>query len=848
MPKLLCCFLVVLLCICSVQGQDMVPTPTFEINPLLSPPPCPYGQSVASMYRDNVKSCLMNPGNVVTWSAVLNGVDPDYFNTCVTATPCTETNEAAWADVPNTYFGYQQALSGNGFVGLAFDFGSVDNLPSTNPAKMWYVHKSEYITAQLLASMKKGNSYVVKFHVSLSPFSNAYALRDFGAYFSTNSVATNTALTYIPQVHNGMTGLNYDQTNWTPISGNFIAQGNYNYITIGLFKTTDTVSIGLRNPQSVCWANVAAHYQGEFGDLVYKLPYYFVDTDGLNPMVQECSCDSSLDIILVPIDSVDDGDDCCYKIKLKNTSECTQEIIGLRVRDLGYRFAGAGDEELKVVSDIMQSGDDVGFFVNETYNNNVQSGLLLQPNEEKILGTICLTPGTSINGKFILLRNENIGGIYAEKCEKVKPFEECTHSNTCCANVLKYLKVTSMDEPYNPGIEGGTPPVDIPATSCCNKIEGELTNVNNPCGFVIKIERESTSGNWETLSTNVSITNGKFSFTDCQNKTKGRYRISLEPSSGVSCIFIREAKCKATCCLESSDIHIYDNMADEDECCFKMDITVPPLSCITNVTLQTGNQQALFQLSTGINTLSFCVPYPGSPLKFIFGKSSGMSECEAFVTIPCSNCCPKLGSIDSSNIVHVSTNAQECCYVINGTIDNSDSCYTAVSYQTYNKNNNTWTTVQAPINGNNYSAPICVKPTTETGKKYSISPILRLDITDNCKREFELPCLPDCCPRITITRVIDMTGNCCYTVEGVISGHLADPCFTSISGTTYIGNGQWAAWTLPINSNGTFALNICVPINMQNPTPVTIDFNTSFGTKCSQTLNLMCTNLDGGQH
>lgn len=824
----------------------MAPNPTFEI--LASPAPCPVGNSghLGSPPLDNVKTCLVNSSNVTTWQAISmqptqNHSSPDYFNTCVTG-QCSTGVVATWAHAPYTYMGYQQPLSGNGFIGIFSIYRSYAD-GTNGPA--YQLDMGEYFYSKLLTPMLKGNTYKVKFFISLARSSDAYVKKNFGAYFTKGvltPIGTQTALAFQPQIHTGMVlGETYDAYTWKPVSGQFIASDNFEYITIGHFKTLPVgvapfgIDFGVKTRENVCVNHPAPTDDKPTGNpdgYTDDLPiYYYVDTDGLTPMVQECSCNTDLDITLVPI-SGDDGDDCCYEIKLENNGDCVQEIVGLRVKDLGYRYAFAGSGELKVVPQIMQPGDNVGFFVNETYSNSVQNGLQLLPNGEKILGTICLTPDNPVNGtfgKFILLRNENIGGVYQVKCEKEKEFAPCNHSNNCCNQVLKSLKVTSV-----PTQDGG---------ECCNKIEGELVQTSNNCGFTVKIERESNTNIWQTMTTpNITINaQGKFSFNDCSNFKKSRYRISLVPTNGSTpCVFIRNAACKTSCCIQLGAIDVQEKtLENQSGCCFEIKFNIEQGSCLESVEIipDNGAIPTSKWLTQGLNVLTECIDLGTTNVKLVFNDITGEPACERTFDLVCTNCCSKVPDMSGATVVPGPTNSEACCYIVNGTIPNNNGCISKITYNHYNSETDLNEPAEVTVSGNSYSIPICVQSTVNNPNNVSFAFEGANGVS--CIRELNLPCTPDCCSRIgNITELYGGNNDCCRTFTGTILFHEQDPCFTSFTYSTY-SNGIWIQQNGSIAPNGQFTLSFCVPRTNINY-PVQIKFTGEDELECTITLNGQC--------
>ncbi len=147
------------------------------------------------------------------WRAGYGSVD--YFNECSTYT----------AGVPLNIFGYQNAHTGAAYAGIIIFHVLAHN-------------GREFIEVKLNDTLVINKRYCVEFYISLSD-NEQYAIWDIGAYFSANGVyghPLSQILTYVPQVTNTQGNYITNKNDWTKISGNFIAKGGENYITIGNFE------------------------------------------------------------------------------------------------------------------------------------------------------------------------------------------------------------------------------------------------------------------------------------------------------------------------------------------------------------------------------------------------------------------------------------------------------------------------------------------------------------------------------------------------------------------------------------------------------------------------------------
>jgi OOP family OmpA-OmpF porin len=212
MNKLICLIIVFIICgVCS--GQNLVPNPSFEDT--MS---CPDMLSEINwcMYWHNAGDSF--PPDLST---------PDYYNTCSTANGIAP---------PNCNWGYQNPHSGNAF---AFINTYVSVFPDLR----------ESIQAALLQSLVIGQKYYVSFYANL-PYGTVHALASnkLGALFTTfQFIQPNYAHT-INFAHVYTDSLITDTLNWTRISGSFIADSAYTYITISnFFDSAHTKTLNLNS-------------------------------------------------------------------------------------------------------------------------------------------------------------------------------------------------------------------------------------------------------------------------------------------------------------------------------------------------------------------------------------------------------------------------------------------------------------------------------------------------------------------------------------------------------------------------------------------------------------------------
>jgi len=116
------------------RGQNLVPNPSFET--LLNCPTIP-SLGCGGPFNDQIAYCTANWKNVGCGSA-------DYYNAC----------DTSLMGVPNTYFGYQFARTGDAFIGLI----------------IYPPFYNEYFGTFLSNPLVAGVKYYVRFYANLEPF------------------------------------------------------------------------------------------------------------------------------------------------------------------------------------------------------------------------------------------------------------------------------------------------------------------------------------------------------------------------------------------------------------------------------------------------------------------------------------------------------------------------------------------------------------------------------------------------------------------------------------------------------------------------------------------------------
>src|SRR6185295_8712161 len=171
--------------------------PCFEINSS-----CPTGLSSSQI------------AGVTIWTAPTTG-SPDYFHVCAVS--------STGVSIPVNTFGNQPARTGTAYAGFIL-----------RPQNQY----REYLETPLSAPLTAGTVYNVSFYVSLSDASQ-WAIDKIGAYLSVGSVGpvnNGDVLTLVPQVVNPSGNFITNKSDWTLVSGTYVAVGGEDHLVIGNFS------------------------------------------------------------------------------------------------------------------------------------------------------------------------------------------------------------------------------------------------------------------------------------------------------------------------------------------------------------------------------------------------------------------------------------------------------------------------------------------------------------------------------------------------------------------------------------------------------------------------------------
>jgi gliding motility-associated-like protein len=202
---------------------------------------------------------------------------PDFFSTCFNS-----SNNGV--GVPSNYYGYQNARTGDSYIGLV-----IENCINENCILDSLFHIREYIQAELSSETIAGHNYRVSCYVSLAD-NCGWASNGLGIYLSSTPITDNieTALYLEPQVLSD--SIIVEKTKWVLIGSEVTLNEPVKYISIGGFSSlNDTNNVNI--PQSG-----SLHYSYYYIDDVSLIEVEEVDTNANDSLF----VDSQLTNIITP--------------------------------------------------------------------------------------------------------------------------------------------------------------------------------------------------------------------------------------------------------------------------------------------------------------------------------------------------------------------------------------------------------------------------------------------------------------------------------------------------------------------------------------------------------------------
>ncbi len=195
----------------SAAAQNLVPNTSFEDH---LDSPCSW-----MVNSDDFSSIMQN------W-VMPSGGSPDVFSALV-----DETCYASCYSTHSDAKGNQAPRTGDYMVGISTFGSGCGFLPDYR----------EYVQVQLSSTLNVGELYYAEMYISLGDYTIT-ATNNMGMYFSTEPISSSVCSQFnvVPQILDSE--VITDETGWVKISGTFIAESNFGYITIGNFSDNSSTS------------------------------------------------------------------------------------------------------------------------------------------------------------------------------------------------------------------------------------------------------------------------------------------------------------------------------------------------------------------------------------------------------------------------------------------------------------------------------------------------------------------------------------------------------------------------------------------------------------------------------
>ena len=198
---------------------------------------------------ENYSSCPMGPSeleNANNWHHPFNNVVGDTCSTSDLYNVCSPFGSFG-VGVPESIMGNEPAHTGNGYAGIIL----YEGFALTGCTPIFGSNWREYVEGELSSPLQAGQTYCVKFYVSLAD-NVKWATNDIGVYFSNSLIninctsVNNSVLPFTPQLQYSGPDLT-NSNGWTELSWSYTASGGEQYITIGNFKNDANTSYSCAN-------------------------------------------------------------------------------------------------------------------------------------------------------------------------------------------------------------------------------------------------------------------------------------------------------------------------------------------------------------------------------------------------------------------------------------------------------------------------------------------------------------------------------------------------------------------------------------------------------------------------
>ncbi len=246
----------------------------------------------------------------------------DYYNTC-------QTNVSSGVSVPNNWFGYQVPFDGNAYVGLGL-------LIPNNP-------NSEYVQCKLNNPLEACRRYLFSMRVSLSDYSSR-ATNTLGVRFDQEPIqqtGSSEFLGFELPTHIESNSFITDTSNWVLFSGEFVAEGGEEYLTIGRFIDTNLYSnFSIPLIEVICDSCFSGH----------NTAYYYIDSVTLIPTDDFLVEEKIPNVLTANNDNINDywypNNICFMEWKCVILNRWGAEVFTFKESDFGWKGQDSIGKEL----------------------------------------------------------------------------------------------------------------------------------------------------------------------------------------------------------------------------------------------------------------------------------------------------------------------------------------------------------------------------------------------------------------------------------------------------------------------------------------------------------------------
>lgn len=231
-------------------SQNLVPNPSFE------------------NYR-NCPTDISQTAEIDYWMSPTIAT-PDFFCACERVVKEKDFK----VDVPDNFFGTQQARSGKAYAGF------ISHQKNQN------IDYREYLSVALTAPLEKGLLYEVSFYISLADNSN-FGINGVNALFTKEipELTRDLVIEAYPGVLDNLK-IEDDMNNWVKLTGIWEGKGYESFLTIGNFLFDSQLKTGAVKPSGVPLSQVA---------------YYYLDDVNVSPLEPERNAEPDVErTMLIP--------------------------------------------------------------------------------------------------------------------------------------------------------------------------------------------------------------------------------------------------------------------------------------------------------------------------------------------------------------------------------------------------------------------------------------------------------------------------------------------------------------------------------------------------------------------